>query len=134
MNNVKLINNPQIIDFRGNLCFWESNRQIPFELKRLYWICDVPSGQYRGDHAFKEQKEIIIALSGSFEVQLDTGEKKHTFLLNRANKGLFVPNMSWRSLQNFSTNSVCLVLASKEYSEMDYIRNYTDFKKIIKGE
>lgn len=119
---------PKIEDNRGNLSFLENGQQIPFDLKRVYWIYDVPGGQKRGSHAFKKQEEIIIALSGSFDVVLDDGKKKRKHQLNRSYNALFVPRMMWRSLENFSTNSLCLVLASEPYDESDYIRNYKEFK------
>lgn len=132
INNVKIINLPQILDKRGNLTFIESKKHIPFIIKRVYFIYDVPGGQKRGGHAYKTLNEFIIALSGSFDVVLDDGKAKQTYSLNRSYYGLYVPNMIWRHLENFSTNSLCLILASDFYYKNDYIRNYTVFKKIIK--
>lgn len=119
---------PKIVDARGNLSFVEANRHIPFEIKRAYWIYDVPGGEVRGGHAFIEQDEFIIALSGSFDVVVDTGNgRKKRFPLNRSYFGLYIPKGVWRSLENFSTNSLALVLASTVYNENDYIRDYAEF-------
>jgi dTDP-4-dehydrorhamnose 3,5-epimerase-like enzyme len=119
---------PKIEDARGNLSFVEANRHIPFEIKRAYWIYDVPGGEVRGGHAFREQDEFIIALSGSFDVIVDTGNgRKKRFPLNRSYFGLYIPKGVWRSLENFSTNSLALVLASTVYNENDYIRDYAEF-------
>jgi len=125
-----IIQFPKILDDRGNLTFVEAKRHIPFDITRVYWIYDVPGGESRGSHAYMELQEIIIALSGSFEVFLDDGMAQKTIILNRANYGLYVPNMLWRRMQNFSTNAVALVLASLPYSTDDYIRDYTEFKKM----
>jgi oxalate decarboxylase/phosphoglucose isomerase-like protein (cupin superfamily) len=125
----KLIDLPKIIDHRGNLSFIEFPKNIPFNFERVYWIYDVPSGETRGGHAFKESNELIIAISGSFEVKLDDGINKKTFMLNRSYQGVYVPNNTWRSLDNFSTNSLCLILSSHSYSDDDYIRDYEEFKK-----
>lgn len=130
LEDVKLLTLPKILDIRGNLSFLESNNHIPFEIKRTYWIYDVPGGQVRGGHAFKEQQEVIIALSGSFEVKVTDGEKEEFFLLNRSYSGLYVPNGLWRSMINFSTNSLALVLSSTEYNEADYIQDFKHFKHL----
>ena len=129
---IKLIELPKIQDPRGNLTFIESSNHIPFEIKRSYWIYDVPGNTIRGGHAFKEQEEFIVALSGSFDVVLDNGIEKQVFHLNRSYYGLFVPKMIWRSMENFSTNSLALVLASTRYDRNDYIYNYDDFKSFFK--
>lgn len=121
---------PKITDYRGNLSFVESNQHIPFAIKRAYWIYDVPGGEIRGGHAFREQFEFIIALSGSFDVLLKKGDKKKRFTLNRSYFGLFIPKGIWRSMENFSTNSVALVLASTHFDENDYIRDYQEFKTL----
>jgi dTDP-4-dehydrorhamnose 3,5-epimerase-like enzyme len=123
----KLIELPKIEDERGNLSFIEEKTHIPFEIKRSYWIYDVPGGETRGGHAYRELQEFIVALSGSFDVVLDDGRNKKVYSLNRSYYGLYVPKMIWRSLENFSTNSLCLILASGHYNENDYIRNYVDF-------
>ena len=130
---IKLVDLPKILDPRGNLSFFENNNQIPFEIKRTYWIYDVPGGELRGSHAFKESNEFIVALSGSFDVVLNDGKKEVTYNLNRSYFGLFVPNMIWRRLENFSTNSLALVVSSAKYDESDYIRNFDEYK-IMKNE
>lgn len=129
LSDVKLIHLPKIEDPRGNLSFAEEQNHIPFEVKRTYWIYDVPGGEKRGGHAYKSLNEFIIALSGSLDIVLDDGTEKRTFSLNRSYYGLYVPNMIWRSLQNFSTNSLCLILASDYYSADNYIRDYEAFVK-----
>ncbi len=134
MGKTQIIELPRVIDRRGNLSFIEAQKHIPFDIERVYWIYDVPGGQYRGSHAFRKQHELIIALSGSFDVYLDDGEKKTTVTLNRSYNALYIPNMVWRSLDNFSTNALCLVIASEAYSEEDYIRNYRTFKKELTSE
>lgn len=128
----KLINLPKIADPRGNLSFFEENNQIPFTIKRTYWIYDVPGGEIRGGHAFKQQKEFIVALSGSFEVVVNNGNKEEVFLLNRSYTGLYIPNKIWRQMRNFSTNSLALIVTDTDYSEEDYIRNFDDFTKFTK--
>ena len=126
-----IINLPKIEDERGNLTFIEEENHIPFKIKRVYWIYDVPGGQKRGGHAFKEQQEFIVALSGSFDVAIDDGKQKQTFSLNRSYYGLYIPNGLWREMNNFSTNSLALVLSSTEFSEDDYIRDYASFLKYV---
>lgn len=130
---VRLIELPKIIDPRGNLTFIESGEHVPFKVMRNYWIYDVPSGMWRDGHAFKRQQEFIVALSGSFDVVLDDGVKQQTFHLSRPQVGLFVPEMMWRSINNFSTNSVALVLSSTLYDPEDYIEDYNDFKQLKNG-
>jgi len=130
MNDVTIINLPKILDDRGNLSFIEENSHIPFKIKRVYWIYDVPGGEVRGGHAYKELYELIVALSGSFDVVLDDVKEKKTFHLNRSYYGLYVPKMIWRQLENFSTNALCLILASEQYDESDYIRDYNEFVKL----
>lgn len=132
MNDVaQIINLPKIIDKRGNLSFFEGNNQLPFEIARTYWIYDVPGGEVRGSHAFKNQNEFIIALSGSFDVVINDGEKEERFSLNRSYHGLLVPKKVWRKLENFSTNSLALIVSDKKYDENDYIRDFDEFKKLI---
>lgn len=121
---------PKIYDKRGNLSFFEYPNQLPFEIKRTYWIYDVPGGEVRGSHAFKEQQEFIIALSGSFDVVIHDGKEEQRFSLNRSYYGLYVPKMFWRRLENFSTNSLALIVSDKHYNEQDYIRDFEEFKKI----
>lgn len=128
MKDIVLVELPKINDKRGNLSFFENNNQIPFEIKRSYWIYDVPGGEFRGSHAFKNSKEFIIALSGSFDVVLHDGNQEKRFHLNRSYIGLYVPNMLWRSLDNFSTNSLSLIVSSVSYDESDYIRDFEEFK------
>jgi len=127
----KIISLPKILDSRGNLSFFESSNQIPFDIKRIYWIYDVPGGKIRGGHAFKHSHEFIVALSGSFDVILNDGKKEIKFSLNRSYQGLYVPNMLWRRLDNFSTNSLVLIASSISYNDADYIRDYEEFKAII---
>ncbi len=123
----KIINLPKFEDPRGNLSFIEEFKHIPFKIERTYWIYDVPGGQVRGGHAFKKQQELIVALSGSFDVVVDDGVKKQTFSLNRSYYGLYLPAGLWRQMENFSTNSLALVLSSTHYNEDDYIFDYAEF-------
>jgi dTDP-4-dehydrorhamnose 3,5-epimerase-like enzyme len=126
----RIINLPKISDPRGNLTFIEGNgRHIPFDIKRAYWIYDVPGGEKRGGHAYRRNEEFIVALSGSFDVVLDDGAQRTTYSLNRSYFGLYVPKMIWRQLENFSTNGVTLILASQPYDPADYIRDYDEFVK-----
>lgn len=129
----KIINLPKIVDPRGNLSFFQFPNQIPFEIARTYWIYDVPGGESRGSHAFKEQQEFIIALSGSFDVILHDGIKEEKFTLNRSYYGLYIPKMFWRRVENFSTNSLALIVSDKSYDEQDYIRNFKEFKNLKHG-
>ena len=124
---VQIIQLPCIDDPRGNLSFIEEEKHVPFKIERTYWIYDVPGGQVRGGHAFKEQQEFIVALSGSFDVVVDDGKAKQTFSLNRSYYGLYIPAGLWRQMQNFSTNSLAMVLSSTTFLETDYIRGYNDF-------
>ena len=128
--NGEIIHLPKILDSRGNLSFFENSNQIPFDIKRTYWIYDVPGGAIRGSHAFKESYEFIIALSGSFDVFLNDGEKEVKYSLNRSYYGLYVQNMLWRRLENFSTNSFALITSSIPYDGNDYIRDFEEFKLI----
>jgi glyoxylate utilization-related uncharacterized protein len=123
----RLVELPRIPDRRGNLTFAESNSHFPFAARRVYWIYDVPGGAQRGGHAYRRLEEFIIALSGSFDVAISDGTNEWTFSLNRSYLGVYVPSMTWRELQNFSTNSVGLILASQHYDETDYIRDYGAF-------
>ena len=115
------------LDPRGNLSVVQEHDDIPFKIARTYWIYDVPGGEYRGSHAFRKNDEMIIALSGSFDVVLDSGEGPEVYSLNRSYYGLYVPRMTWRELRNFSTNSLALVIASAAFDESDYIRDYDEF-------
>ena len=123
----KIMELPKIADARGNLSIIEQFRQIPFEIKRVHWIYDVPGGMNRGGHAYKNTDEYIVALSGSFDVEIDNGHSKETYALNRSYYGLYVPKGMWRTMTNFSTNSLALVLSSTDYDEQDYIMNYEEF-------
>jgi dTDP-4-dehydrorhamnose 3,5-epimerase-like enzyme len=129
IQDVKIVNLPKFEDPRGNLSFIEEEKHIPFKIERTYWIYDVPGGQVRGGHAFKEQQEFIVAISGSFDVVVDNGVNKQTFSLNRSYYGLYIPAGLWRQMRNFSTNSLAMVLSSTQFSEEDYIRKYSDFLK-----
>lgn len=124
-----IIDLPKIIDKRGNLSFIEFPDHLPFEIVRTYWIYDVPGGEIRGSHAFKEQQEFIIALSGSFDVVLHDGKNELKFSLNRSYYGLFIPKMYWRKIENFSTNSLALIVSDKKFDENDYIRDFDEFRK-----
>lgn len=126
-NGIKIVNLPKFLDSRGNLSFVEQQNHVPFEIKRTYWIYDVPGGEERWGRAFKECEEFIISLSGSFDVILDDGQNKTLYTLNRSYYGLYIPKGIWRVLDNFSTNSVALVMASTKYDEYDYIRDYDEF-------
>jgi hypothetical protein len=130
--NLRIINLPKIEDDRGNLSFVEEENHIPFKIKRVYWIYDVPGGEFRGSHAFKESEEFIIALSGSFDVVINDGEKEMKFSLNRSFYGLYVSKLHFRRLENFSTNSLALILSSTLFNENDYIRDFNEFLSYIK--
>ncbi len=127
MDSARIIQLPKFLDERGNLSVIEEMKDIPFIIERTYWIYDVPGGESRGGHAYKENQEFIVAMSGSFDVILDDGEDKQTFHLNRSYYGLYIPKCIWREINNFSTNSLALVLSSTKYDVNDYIRNYEDF-------
>jgi dTDP-4-dehydrorhamnose 3,5-epimerase-like enzyme len=127
IDNARLINLPKIEDPRGNLSIIEEDKQIPFKIQRVYWIYDVPGGQIRGGHAFKEQQELIVALSGSFDIVVDDGKANKIISLNRSYYGLLIPAGLWRQMQNFSTNSLAMVMSSTHYFEDDYIRDYDEF-------
>ena len=132
IKDCRLIELPKIHEARGNLTFIEGGNHIPFEIKRVYYLYDVPGGAERGEHAHKNLHQFIVAMSGSFDVTLDDGCDKVKFHLNRSYFGLYVCPMMWRGLDNFSSGSVCMVLASEYYNEGDYIRNYDDFLKAAK--
>ena len=135
IDDVKLIELPRFLDTRGNLSFVEQNNHIPFEIRRTYWIYDVPGGEARGGHAFKQNEEFIIALSGAFDVVVDDGKQKRTFSLNRSYYGLYIPKGLWREIANFSTNSFALEFGSTHYAPDDYVRNYEEFLKLkLNGE
>lgn len=127
MDKPQIIQLPKIVDPRGNLSFFEFPKQIPFAMQRVYWIYDVPGGEIRGSHAFKEQNEFIVALSGSFDVVLHDGMEEFKFSLNRSYYGLYVPKMLWRKLENFSTNALALIASDCKYNDQDYIRDFDTF-------
>lgn len=133
VGDCRRIDLPKILDARGNLTFVEGMKHIPFEIRRVYWIYDVPGGETRGGHAYRRLDEFLISLSGSFDVVLDDGAEKRTVQLNRSYYGLYIPRMIWRHLENFSTNAVCLILASTVYDENDYVRHYDQYQQLRKG-
>lgn len=127
---VRIINLPKFLDARGNLSFVEQDNHIPFKIKRTYWLYDVPGGECRGGHAYRENEEFIVALSGSFDVILDDGCEKKTYTLNRSYYGLYVPKGLWREMDNFSTNSLAMILSSTNYDAADYVRDYDEFLEL----
>lgn len=131
VTDCRIIDLPQIADPRGNLTFIESNKHVPFDIKRVYYLYDVPGGETRGGHAHKNLQQFIVAMNGSFDVVLDDGKEKKRYHLNRAYYGLYLSSMIWRELDNFSSGSVCMVLASTLYDESDYIRDYNEFIQIV---
>ena len=130
IEDVRIIELPKYADPRGNLSFAEQLKHIPFEIKRTYWIYDVPGGENRGGHAFRQNEEFIIALSGAFDVTVDDGVSRKTFSLNRSYYGLYVPAGLWREMDNFSTNSLALEFGSIHYDENDYVRDYSEYQKM----
>jgi dTDP-4-dehydrorhamnose 3,5-epimerase-like enzyme len=130
MDQVRIIEFPKILDERGNLSFFENTSEIPFIIARSYWIYDVPGGETRGGHAYHSLQEVIIALSGSFNVVLNDGKEERSIHLNRSYYGLYVPKMIWRHMENFSTNSLALIVADNVYNEGDYIRDFATFQKM----
>ena len=129
----RIIDLPKILDRRGNLSIIEEENHIPFKIKRTYWFYDVPGGEKRGGHAYRENQEFIVALSGSFDVLLDDGKEQNIFHLNRSYYGLYVPKGFWRKMENFSTNSLALILSSTPFNADDYIYDYEQFKKVFNG-
>lgn len=127
---IGIIQLPKILDERGNLSFFEGEHQIPFIIQRAYWIYDVPGGEIRGGHSYHKNKEFIVALSGSFDIVVDDGKNVHKMSLSRSYMGIYVPNGYWRHLENFSTNSLALIVASEDYDEADYERNYGQYKSL----
>ncbi len=130
LSDVKIIQLPKFLDERGNLSFFENNKQVPFEIARAYWIYDVPGGEVRGGHAYKSLQEFIVALSGSFDVILNDGKEERRISLNRSYMGLYLPKLIWRQMENFSTNSLVLIVADQEYKDSEYIRDFTEFKNL----
>lgn len=131
MSLSKIIDLPKIVDTRGNLTIAEQLRHVPFEIKRAYWVYDVPAGESRGGHAHKKLLQFVVALSGSFHVTLDNGHERETILLNHPYQGLLIKTNIWRTLDDFSSGAVCLVLASELYDEDDYIYDYDEFLKYV---
>ena len=131
MTEPVIIQLPKFLDERGNLSFLENESQIPFEIRRVHWLYDVPGGETRGGLAYKETEEFIIALSGSFDVHVDDGQRKECYPLNRSYNGVYIPKGLWRSIDNFSTNAVALIVASTLYDPKDAIRDYQDFLQWI---
>lgn len=129
-NNPRIIELPKFLDQRGNLSFVQNNTQIPFEIKRTYWLYDVPGGECRGGHAYRNTEEVIIAMSGSFDVVVDDGKTKQKFTLNRSYYALYIPKGMWREMENFSSNSLALEFASTGYDPNDYVRDYAEFLKL----
>ena len=130
VSDCRILELPKFLDARGNLSFAEQNSHIPFEIQRTYWIYDVPGGESRGGHAFRENQEVVIALSGAFDVVVDDGVERKTFRLERSYYGLYIPSGLWRSMENFSTNSFALEFGSVAFSESDYVRDYDEFLKL----
>jgi len=128
LRDCRIVDLPKITDSRGNLTFIESGHHVPFDIKRVYYLYDVPGGANRGGHAHRQLHQLMIAMSGSFDVHLDDGRDKRLFHLNRSYFGLYICPMIWREIDNFSSGSVCMVLASNFYTESDYYRDYDDFK------
>ncbi len=129
LQDVKLLKLPKILDERGNLSLFENEKQIPFSIARAYWIYDVPGGETRGGHAYHSLQEVIVALSGSFDVVLNDGNEQKSFTLNRSYTGLYVPKQIWRHMENFSTNSLALIVADQGYSNKEYIRDFDQFRQ-----
>jgi dTDP-4-dehydrorhamnose 3,5-epimerase-like enzyme len=130
LDDIKIIQLPKFLDERGNLSFFENDNQVPFSIARAYWIYDVPGGEVRGGHAYRSLQEFIVALSGSFDVILNDGKEERRISLNRSYMGLYVPKMIWRQMENFSTNSLVLIVADQEYNEAEYIRDFNEFKNL----
>lgn len=130
INDCRIIELPKFLDARGNLSFAEQNTHIPFTIRRTYWIYDVPGGESRGGHAYEITDEFIIAISGSFDVTVDDGKEKRIFALNRSYYGLYIPKGLWRTIDNFSTNSLALEFASTLYDRNDYFEDYNEYLKM----
>ena len=133
LSDIKIVELPKFLDERGNLSVIEENKNIPFKIERVYWIYDVPGGEKRGGHAYRNNEEFIVALSGAFDIIINDGREKRRFQLNRSYYGLYVPNGFWREMDNFSTNSLAVVLSSTKYNEDDYIRDYDEFINLNKN-
>lgn len=133
LQHCKIIDLPKVEDPRGNLTFIEAGQHIPFDIRRVYYLYDVPGGSHRGGHAHKDLHQLLIAMSGSFDITLDDGRTKFKYHLNRSYYGLYIPPMIWREIDNFSSGSVCMVLASEQYLESDYYRDYGEFRGVAAG-
>lgn len=131
LDEVRLVDLPKIADHRGNLSFVEGDRHVPFPIRRVYYLYDVPAGESRGGHAHRDLQQVLIATSGSFDVVVNDGANEKTITLNRPYRGLYIPRLVWRELVNFSSGSVCLVLASQPYAESDYYRDFEEFRKAV---
>lgn len=130
LSGIKMLHFPKFLDERGNLSYLQVDDQIPFDLKRVYLIYDVPGGEIRGGNAFLDQQEIIIALSGSFDIIVNDGQQEIKYTLNRSYYGLYIPSMLWRHFENFSTNSLAILIADKVYDEKEYIRDFSQYQKM----
>ena len=129
LQHCRIVDLPKVEDPRGNLTFIEGERHVPFDIKRVYYLYDVPGGSHRGGHAHRDLHQLLIAMSGSFDILLDDGRTKFKYHMNRSYYGLYIPPMIWREIDNFSSGSVCMVLASHYFSEDDYFRDYSDFRQ-----
>lgn len=129
LQHCKIVDLPKVEDPRGNLTFIEADKHIPFDIRRVYYLYDVPGGSHRGGHAHKDLHQLLIAMSGSFDITLDDGRTKFKYHMNRSYYGLYIPPMIWREIDNFSSGSVCMVLASDHFKESDYYRDYTQFQQ-----
>ena len=129
LQHCRIVDLPKVEDPRGNLTFIEGERHVPFDIKRVYYLYDVPGGSHRGGHAHRDLHQLLIAMSGSFDILLDDGRTKFKYHMNRSYYGLYIPPMIWREIDNFSSGSVCMVLASQYFSEDDYFRDYADFRE-----
>ena len=133
LQDIRIINLPKVLDEQGNLSFFQNSDQLPFDIKRVYWIYDVPGGEQRGGHAYKDLQEVIIALSGSFDVVLNDGKEEKIYSLNRSYYGLYVPKKIWRSMENFSTNALAFIATDAYYDAEQYIRDFDNFKLLVNG-
>lgn len=133
LQHCKIVDLPKVEDPRGNLTFIEADKHIPFDIRRVYYLYDVPGGSHRGGHAHKDLHQLLIAMSGSFDITLDDGRTKFRYHMNRSYYGLYIPPMIWREIDNFSSGSVCMVLASEHYLESDYYRDYDEFRAVATG-
>lgn len=133
VRDCRILDLPKIADPRGNLTFIEEGGHVPFDIKRVYYLYDVPGGERRGGHAHRELQQFVVAASGSFDVVVDDGVEQRTFFLNRSYYGLYIPRLIWREMENFSSGSICLVLASEHYDESDYYRDHEEFVRAVRG-